>query len=113
MIYKDIAEEIEMDISTISRVVNGKYAQTEWGVFELRYFFNEGIPTDSGEEIANMEVKAIIKEIIDGENPKRPLSDQELTKILLERGFNIARRTVAKYRESMDIPISRMRKQLV
>ncbi|MBN1448572.1 MAG: RNA polymerase factor sigma-54 [Bacteroidetes bacterium] len=113
LIYKDIAEEIEMDISTISRVVNGKYAQTEWGVFELRYFFNEGIPTDSGEEIANMEVKSIIKEIIDGENPKRPFSDQELTKILMERGFNIARRTVAKYRESMDIPISRMRKQLV
>ncbi len=113
MIYKDIADEIEMDISTISRVVNGKYVQTEWGVFELRYFFNEGISTESGEEVANMEVKAIIREIIEGENPRKPFSDQVLTKILTERGFNIARRTVAKYRESMDIPVSRLRKQLV
>ena len=113
MIYKDIADEIEMDISTISRVVNGKYVQTEWGVFELRYFFNEGIATDSGEEVANMEVKSIIREIIESENPRKPFSDQALTKILKERGFNIARRTVAKYREGMDIPVSRLRKQLV
>lgn len=113
LIYKDIADEIEMDISTISRVVNGKYAQTEWGVFELRYFFSEGIPTESGEEIANKEVKAILQEIIGNEDPKKPLSDQALTKILQDRGFNIARRTVAKYRETMDIPVSRLRKRLV
>ena len=113
LIYKDIADDIEMDISTISRVVNGKYVQTEWGVFELRYFFNEGISTESGEEVANMEVKAIIREIIESENPRKPFSDQALTKILKERGFNIARRTVAKYREAMDIPVSRLRKQLV
>lgn len=113
MIYKDIADDIEMDISTISRVVNGKYVQTEWGVFELRYFFNEGISMESGDEIASMEVKSIIKEIIEGENPRKPLSDEALTQILKERGYNIARRTVAKYRETMDIPVSRMRKQLV
>ncbi len=113
LIYKDIADEIGMDISTISRVVNGKYAQTEWGVYELRYYFSEGISTDSGEEVANKEVKAIIKGIIDEENPKKPLSDQALTKILQEKGFNIARRTVAKYREAMGIPVSRLRKRLV
>ncbi|MBE0645135.1 MAG: RNA polymerase factor sigma-54 [Bacteroidetes bacterium] len=113
LIYKDIAEDIEMDISTISRVVNGKYVQTEWGVFELRYFFSEGISTDDGEEVANKEVMAIMKDIIDVEDPRKPLSDQALTKILQDRGFNIARRTVAKYRESMDIPVSRLRKRLV
>jgi RNA polymerase sigma-54 factor len=102
-----------MDISTISRVVNGKYAQTEWGVFELRYYFSEGISTDSGEDIANKEVKAILQDIMAQENPRKPLSDQALTKILQEQGFNIARRTVAKYRESMGIPVSRLRKQLV
>lgn len=112
LIYKDIAEDIEMDISTISRVVNGKYVQTEWGVFELRYFFSEGISTDDGDEIANKEVMAIIREIIAGEHPRKPLSDQALTDILTERGFNIARRTVAKYREAMDIPVSRLRKRL-
>jgi RNA polymerase sigma-54 factor len=113
LIYKDIADEIGMDISTISRVVNGKYAQTEWGVFELRYYFSEGISTDSGEDIANKEVKAILQDIMAQENPRKPLSDQALTKILQEQGFNIARRTVAKYRESMGIPVSRLRKQLV
>jgi RNA polymerase sigma-54 factor len=113
LIYKDIAEDIEMDISTISRVVNGKYVQTEWGVFELRYFFSEGISTDDGGEVANKEVMAILKEIIAEENPRKPLSDQELTEILQQKGFNIARRTIAKYREFMDIPVSRLRKRLV
>ena len=113
LIYKDIAEDIQMDISTISRVVNGKYVQTEWGVFELRYYFSEGIATDGGEEVANKEVMAILRDIIQQENPRKPLSDQALTEILQQRGFNIARRTVAKYRESMDIPVSRMRKRLV
>lgn len=113
LIYKEIAEDIEMDISTISRVVNGKYVQTEWGVFELRYYFSEGIATDGGEEIANKEVMTIIRDIIGVEEARKPLSDQALTKILQDRGFNIARRTVAKYRESMDIPVSRLRKRLV
>ncbi len=113
LIYKEIAEDIEMDISTISRVVNGKYVQTEWGVFELRYYFSEGISTEGGEDIANKEVMSIIREIISVEDPKKPLSDQALTKILQDRGFNIARRTVAKYREAMDIPVSRLRKRLV
>ena len=112
LIYKDIAEDIQMDISTISRVVNGKYVQTEWGVFELRYYFSEGITTDDGEEVANKEVMAIIREIIADEHPRKPYSDQALTDILKQRGFNIARRTVAKYREAMDIPVSRMRKRL-
>ena len=112
LVYKDIADDIEMDISTISRVVNGKYVQTEWGVYELRYYFSEGIATNTGEEISNKEVMAILKEIIENENSKKPYSDQALTDILQERGFAIARRTVAKYRESMDIPVSRLRKRL-
>lgn len=112
MVYKDIADTIQMDISTISRVVNGKYVQTEWGVFELRYFFSEGITTETGEEVANKEVMSILKDIIDAENPRKPLSDQELTNILQQRGFTIARRTVAKYRESMDLPVARLRKRL-
>lgn len=110
LVYKDIADDIKMDISTISRVVNGKYVQTEWGVFELRYFFSEGIVTESGEEIANKEVMAIIKAIVEQEDSRKPLSDQALTKILQDRGYVIARRTVAKYRETMDIPVSRLRK---
>lgn len=112
LIYKNIAEDIEMDISTISRVVNGKYVQTEWGVFELRYFFSEGIATDDGEEISNKEVMALIREIIAAEHPRKPYSDQALTDILTQRGFNIARRTVAKYREAMEIPVARLRKRL-
>ncbi len=109
MIYRDIADVIGMDISTISRVVNGKYAQTEWGVFELRYFFSEGIPTADGVEVSNTEVKSILKEIISVEDPKKPLSDEALMKLLRTRGFDIARRTVAKYREALGIPVSRLR----
>ncbi len=112
MIYRDIAEEIGMDISTISRVVNSKYVQTEWGVFELRFFFSEGIPTASGVDVSNKEVKSILKQIIDSEDPKKPLSDQAIMKILQKQGFDIARRTVAKYRESMGIPVSRLRTKI-
>ncbi len=112
LVYKDIADDIGMDISTISRVVNGKYAQTEWGVFELRHFFSEGIINESGEEIANKEIMAMIREMIDNEEPRKPLSDQALTDVLQKRGYVIARRTVAKYREAMDIPVSRLRKGL-
>jgi RNA polymerase sigma-54 factor len=112
LIYKDIAEIIRMDISTISRVVNGKYVQTDFGVFELRYFFSEGISTQSGEDVSNKEVKARIKEILAEEDKSKPLSDEDIAAILKEKGFNIARRTVAKYRESMMIPVARLRRAI-
>ncbi len=112
MIYKDIAEVIGMDISTISRVVNGKYVQTEYGVFELRHFFSDKLTTTTGEEISNKEVKKTIKEIIDGEDPDHPLSDDRIAEFLNKQGLNIARRTVAKYREAMKIPVARLRRKL-
>ncbi len=113
MILKDIAERIGMDISTISRVVNGKYVQTEFGVYELKYFFSEGLTTDSGEEVSNKEVKALIDRMIGKEDKARPLSDQRLADMLAEKGFQIARRTVTKYREQLNIPVARLRKQIV
>ncbi len=112
LIYKDIAEIIRMDISTISRVVNGKYVQTDFGVFELRHFFSEGISTQSGEDVSNKEVKERIKEILILEDKSKPLSDEEIATILKDKGFNIARRTVAKYRESMMIPVARLRRTI-
>jgi RNA polymerase sigma-54 factor len=112
MIYKDIAEVIRMDISTISRVVNGKYVQSDYGVYELRYFFSEGISTQSGEDVSNKEVKLRIKEILESESSAKPLSDDRIAEILNEKGFNIARRTVAKYRESMMIPVARLRREI-
>ncbi len=113
MILKDIAEMINMDISTISRVVNGKYVQTEFGVYELKHFFSEGLTTDSGEEVSNKEVKALIERIISEENKKKPLSDQRIADMLDEKGFQIARRTVTKYREQQGIPVARLRKEIV
>ena len=113
MILKDVAEIINMDISTVSRVVNGKYVQTEFGVYELKYFFSEGLSTESGEEVSNKEVKAIIESIISGEDKKRPLSDQKIAKMLEKRGFQIARRTVTKYREQLGVPVARLRKEIV
>jgi len=112
LIYKDIAEMIGMDISTISRVVNGKYVQTEYGVFSLRHFFGDSIPTVNGEEISNKEVKKKIREIIDVEEPHKPLSDDRIAEILNKEGLNIARRTVAKYREQMMIPVARLRRKI-
>ena len=112
MILKDIAEDIGMDISTISRVANSKSVQTEFGVYPLKYFFSEGIATDSGEDASSREVKHILKEIIDKESKKKPLSDDKLEKMLNEKGYNIARRTVAKYREQLNIPVARLRKEL-
>lgn len=112
LIYKDIAETIRMDISTISRVVNGKYVQTDFGVFELRHFFSEGISTQSGEDVSNKEVKERIREILAGEDKSQPFSDEEIAAVLKEKGFNIARRTVAKYRESMMIPVARLRRSI-
>ena len=113
MILKDVADIIGMDISTVSRVVNGKYVQSEFGVYELKYFFSEGLTTDSGDEISNKEVKAIIESIIEREDKQKPLSDQKIAKMLEGRGFQIARRTVTKYREQLGIPVARMRKEIV
>jgi len=112
MILKDIAEEIEMDISTISRVTNGKYVQTDYGVFELKHFFSEKMTKTDGEEVSTFNIKNRIKEIIDEENSKKPLNDGEIAKMLSEEGIPIARRTVAKYREQMMIPVSRLRRKI-
>lgn len=112
MILKDIADRIGMDISTVSRVANSKYVQTEFGTFLLKSFFSEAIQMDSGEEVSNKEVKKILEECIEGEDKIRPLADEKLTEILKEKGYNIARRTVAKYREAMNIPVARLRKEL-
>lgn len=112
MILKDIADRIDMDISTVSRVANSKYVQTEFGTFLLKSFFSEAIQTDSGEEVSNKEVKKILAECIANEDKRKPLADEKLTRILKEKGYTIARRTVAKYREAMNIPVARLRKQL-
>jgi RNA polymerase sigma-54 factor len=112
MIYKDIAEEIMMDISTISRVVNGKYVQSPMGVHELKYFFSEGLATDQGEEVSNKHIKERLKELIEAEDKQSPLSDDKLADILNEEGIHIARRTVAKYREQLKLPIARLRREL-
>jgi len=112
MILKDIAEVVEMDISTISRVANSKYVQTDWGIYSLKYFFTEGITTESGTEVSNREVKSILEELVSNENKKKPLSDDKLSELLKERGYAIARRTVAKYREQLNIPVARLRKEV-
>ncbi|HEY8930258.1 MAG TPA: RNA polymerase factor sigma-54 [Mucilaginibacter sp.] len=112
MILKDIADRINMDISTVSRVANSKYVQTEFGTFLLKSFFSEAIQTESGEEVSNKEVKKILEEHIGKEDKRHPLADEKLTEILKEAGYNIARRTVAKYREQMNIPVARLRKEL-
>lgn len=112
MIYKDIAEEIQMDISTISRVVNGKYVQNPMGIHELKYFFSEGLATDSGEEVSNKHIKERIKELVESENKITPLSDDKLAELLNDEGIHIARRTIAKYREQLRIPVARLRKEL-
>jgi len=112
MIYKDISEVIGMDISTISRVVNSKYVQTDYGVFSLRHFFSDSISTSDGDEISNKEVKKKLKALIDSEDPLKPLSDHKLGELLNQQGLNIARRTVAKYREAMMIPVARLRRKL-
>lgn len=112
MILKDIADEIGMDISTISRVTNGKYVQTEHGVFELKYFFSERIHSDAGDDVSNKKIKSLIKGIIDNEDSNKPLNDQKIAEMLKDKGFKVARRTVAKYREQMMIPVSRLRRKI-
>ncbi|MEO9473912.1 MAG: RNA polymerase factor sigma-54 [Cyclobacteriaceae bacterium] len=112
MILKDIADKIKMDISTVSRVANSKSIQTEFGIYPLKYFFSEGISTDSGEDVSSREVKNKLREFIEAEEKSKPLSDDKLEKLLRAEGYNIARRTVAKYREQLNIPVARLRKQL-
>ena len=112
MVLRDIAEKIHMDISTVSRVANSKYVQTPFGTFLLKSFFSEGLQTESGDEVSSKEVKQILTDCIGTENKRKPLTDDALTKILNEKGYNIARRTVAKYREMLDIPVARLRKEL-
>lgn len=112
MILKDVAERTGYDISTISRVSNSKYVQTNFGIYPLKYFFSESMQTDTGEEISSREVKAILKECIENEDKKKPVTDDKLSEILKEKGYIIARRTVAKYREQLNIPIARLRKEI-
>ena len=112
MILKDIAEKVFMDISTISRVANSKYIQTSFGTFLLKSFFSESLSTDTGEEVSTREVKKILEECVAAEDKLNPVTDDKLAHVLREKGYNIARRTVAKYREQLNIPVARMRKEL-
>ena len=112
MILKDIAEIVGLDISTVSRVANSKFVQTGYGVFPLKYFFSESLSTDSGEEVSTREVKKILSDAIEAENKRKPLTDEHLAKLLNDKGYNIARRTIAKYREQLNIPVARLRKEL-
>lgn len=112
MVLRDIADKIKMDISTVSRVSNSKYVQTQFGTFLLKTLFSEGMETTSGEEVSSKEVKQILTDCIGNEDKRKPLTDDALGKILNQKGYNIARRTVAKYREMLDIPVARLRKEL-
>lgn len=112
MILKDIADAVGLDISTISRVANSKYVQTNYGIYPLKYFFSESLSTDSGEEVSTREVKKILSDAIGGEDKRKPLTDEKLAELLNEKGYNIARRTIAKYREQLNIPVARLRKEL-
>lgn len=112
MILKDIAEVTGLDISTISRVANSKYIQTNFGIYSLKYFFSEGMQTDSGEEVSTKEIKKILQDCIEAEDKRKPLTDEKLMDILQEKGYPIARRTVAKYREQLGLPVARLRKEL-
>jgi len=112
MILKDVAEMTGLDISTVSRVANSKYIQTHFGIYPLKFFFSEGMQTDSGDEVSTREIKRILQECLGNEDKRRPLTDEKLTEILQEKGYQIARRTVAKYREQLNIPVARMRKEI-
>jgi len=112
MILKDVAEMTGLDISTVSRVANSKYIQTHFGIFPLKFFFSEGMQTDAGDEVSTREIKRILQECLGNEDKRKPLTDEKLTEILQEKGYQIARRTVAKYREQLNIPVARMRKEI-
>ena len=109
MVLKDVADRTGLDISTVSRVCNAKYCQTRWGIYRLRYFFNEGLRTDKGETLSTMKVKQLLRELVDNEDKQHPLNDDTLSAELKKKGFPVARRTVAKYRESLGIPIAKLR----
>jgi RNA polymerase sigma-54 factor len=112
MILKDVSEMTGLDISTVSRVANSKFIQTHFGIFPLKFFFSEGLQTDSGEEVSTREIKRILQDCIENEQKRRPLTDERLTDILQEKGYQIARRTVAKYREQLNIPVARLRREI-
>ena len=112
MILKDIAEKVGLDISTISRVANSKYVQTNYGTISLKFFFSESLTNEAGEEVSTREVKKILKDAIEAEEKRKPLTDDQLTALLQDKGYNIARRTVAKYREQLNVPVARLRKEL-
>ena len=112
MILKDVAERTGLDISTISRVSNSKYVQTNGGIYPLKFFFSEAMQTSDGEDISSREVKMALKECVDSEDSSKPYTDEQLTKLLNEKGYVIARRTVAKYREQLNIPVARLRKKI-
>ena len=112
MILKDIADEIDMDVSTVSRVANSKYVDTPYGTKLIKEFFSESMTNDKGEEVSTREIKKILETVVENENKKKPLTDEALAKILKEKGYPIARRTVAKYREQLDLPVARLRKKI-
>jgi RNA polymerase sigma-54 factor len=112
MVLKNIADSTGLDISTISRVVNCKYVQTHFGIYPLKYFFSEGLMTQSGEEASTREIKAILTESINAEDKHKPMTDEQLVDLLSSKGYNVARRTVAKYRDQLNIPIARLRKEI-
>ena len=111
MVLKDIADSTGLDISTISRVVSSKYVQTHFGIYPLKYFFSEGLMTKTGEEASTREIKAILTESVAAEDKHKPMTDEQLVELLSAKGYNVARRTVAKYRESLGIPIAKLRKK--
>ena len=112
MILKDVADKVGLDISTISRVANSKYVQTPYGTFLLKFFFSEGITNDEGNEVSTREIKKILKDAVENEDKSNPMTDEQLMLLLKEKGYPIARRTVAKYREQLGIPVGRMRKTM-
>jgi RNA polymerase sigma-54 factor len=112
MILKDVADEISMDVSTVSRVANSKYVDTPYGTKLIKEFFSESMKNDQGEDVSTREIKKILETVIEEENKRKPLTDENLAKILKEKGYPIARRTVAKYREQLDIPVARLRKKI-
>ncbi|MBR6882767.1 MAG: RNA polymerase sigma-54 factor, partial [Bacteroidales bacterium] len=112
MVLKDIAEKTGFDISTISRVVNSKLIETHFGIFPLKYFFSEGLENSEGEEVSTREIKKVLRELVDAEDKHNPLTDDDLVDALTEKGYKVARRTIAKYRAQLDIPKARLRREL-
>ena len=113
MILKDIADVTGYDISTVSRVANSKYIETHFGIFPLKYFFSESIKNQAGEDVSTRELKKVLQEIVDGENKQQPLTDDEIVDLMKAKGYNVARRTIAKYRDKLGIPKSRMRREIL